>query len=93
VYHRREKKSGVCLVDATLTGDTSRSQAASRVGQVVPTDRCKAGEQNLQENQSPRGSARVFCASVGIWHEVGQLCCVAAVVDSESADRHATPPP
>jgi hypothetical protein len=35
------------------------------VGQVVPTDRCKAGEQNLQGKQSARGSALSFRASDG----------------------------
>jgi hypothetical protein len=49
---------------------SGRDTNMSRVGQVVLTNRCKAGEQNLQVKQSPRGSARVFCASVGIWHEM-----------------------
>jgi hypothetical protein len=58
---RKEKWS----VSSGRDADTSRD---SRVGQVVPTDLCKAGEQNLQEKQSPRGSARVLCTSVGIRH-------------------------
>ncbi len=66
---------------------SGRDTDMSRVGQVVQTDRCKAGEQNLQEKQSLRGSARVFCASVGIRHEVnqkgvqvGQVCNVLSTV-------------
>jgi hypothetical protein len=55
------KENGVCLVDATPT----------RLGWVkwrLPTGE-KQGNKIMQGKQLPRGSVRMFHASVGILHE------------------------